>query len=159
MRIRPGHVPNQMDNRIAGADIEIEFIECDDAVILEILLHLDLNVVAREIAPKLIAIITEFVCDGRKEDLDGHNFDSDDVLSSVARRLCVAEAATHRLTSRLLPLLHQIAAVQHFPFTLYNRIKSLQVTSSPGLRRPSDRILLELGITLSHYSMCFSHIP
>jgi hypothetical protein len=36
-------------------------IERDDAVVFEFLLNFDLNVVAREIAPKLITIITEFV--------------------------------------------------------------------------------------------------
>ena len=50
-----------MDNRVAQLDIFIQFVECDAAKVLEILLDFDFDVVAREIAAKLIAISAEFV--------------------------------------------------------------------------------------------------
>ena len=72
VRVEAAHVSDQMDDRIAGADVEIELVERDAAVILEVLLDFDLDVVAREVAAKLIAIRAELVGNGGEENPNGH---------------------------------------------------------------------------------------
>ena len=60
-RIRAGHVADKMHHRVAQLDVDIQFFERDAAKILKILLDLDFDIVAREIAAKLIAISAEFI--------------------------------------------------------------------------------------------------
>ena len=55
----PGHVADEVHRRVASLDVEVELVEGDAAVVLEILLDLDLDIVASEIAAELIAIIAK----------------------------------------------------------------------------------------------------
>jgi hypothetical protein len=61
-----------VDDRIAGANVEVELVERDAAVVFEVLLDLDLDVVAREVTAKLIAIRAELVGNGREDNPNGH---------------------------------------------------------------------------------------
>src|SRR5450755_507485 len=73
LRVRSGHIPDEVNHGIAIADIEIQLVERDAAIVLEVFLNLDLDIVTREIAPKLIPVIAKFVRDCGKENLDRHN--------------------------------------------------------------------------------------
>ena len=53
-----------MNHRIAGADVKVQLVERDAAVILEIFLDLDLDIVAREVGSQLISVIAEFIRNG-----------------------------------------------------------------------------------------------
>ena len=89
-----------MNHGIADADVKVEFVERRAAIIVEILLDLDLDIVAREVASQLISVTTEFVRNGRKENLDRHNYSLKLRLSflSLARRSRLWEG-----DSRIIP--------------------------------------------------------
>jgi hypothetical protein len=61
LRGGPGHVADEVHDRVASLDVEVELVERDAAVVLEILLDLHLHIVAREIVAKLIAVIAKFI--------------------------------------------------------------------------------------------------
>ncbi len=69
---RPCHITNEVDDRVAGGDIQIKLVERDATIILKVLLDLDLNVMAREVTPKPIAIVGKFVRYCREENTNGH---------------------------------------------------------------------------------------
>ena len=70
--IRSGHIPHQMDDRVAGADVYIKLVERGATVFFEIRLNLYLDIMACEVAAKLIAVGEKLVRDGRKKYFDGH---------------------------------------------------------------------------------------
>jgi hypothetical protein len=72
LRRLAGHVTGEMDDRIAGTDVGVEFVERAGAEVLEILLDLHFGIVAREVAAKLFAIVLEFIGNTGDENLDGH---------------------------------------------------------------------------------------
>jgi hypothetical protein len=71
-RIGAGHVAGEMRHGVTVGDIDIELIECVAAEVLEVLLHLHLDIVPRQIRSQLIAIDAELIRNGREKNLRRH---------------------------------------------------------------------------------------
>jgi hypothetical protein len=72
LRRRAGHVADEMNHRVTGGDADIEFVEDAEAEILEVLLDLHFDIVAREVMAKLVAVGAEFIGNAGDENADGH---------------------------------------------------------------------------------------
>jgi hypothetical protein len=68
-----GHVPGEMDHRVALADVNIVVRDGRQAGILEVLLDEHFHIVAPELGAKPVAIGAEFVGNTGNENLDGHS--------------------------------------------------------------------------------------
>ena len=72
VRRRAAHLADEMHNRVAMGDIDVELVECVAAEVLEVLLHLYRDIVPREVMDELIAVGVELVGNGRKKNADRH---------------------------------------------------------------------------------------
>jgi hypothetical protein len=73
-----------MNDRVAGADVDVEHVERDDALVLEIFLDFHFHVIAREVVANLVAIGAELVGNARDENLDGHDSPTAVVKTTMA---------------------------------------------------------------------------
>jgi hypothetical protein len=66
------HFADEMHDRVAMGDVDVELVERIAAEILEVLLHLHGDIVPRQIAAQLIPVNPELVGNSRKKDADRH---------------------------------------------------------------------------------------
>src|SRR6266700_1988568 len=70
-----------MNDRVARTDIEVQFFQSEAAVVFEVLLYFDFNIVPREVMAQLLPIGAKFVGYGRNEYSHRVLIDASDVCS------------------------------------------------------------------------------
>ena len=61
-----------MHHGVAMGDIDVQLVECIAPEVLKILLHFHFDIVPRKIGAQPIAIVAEFIGDGREKNLHRH---------------------------------------------------------------------------------------
>jgi hypothetical protein len=61
-----------VNDRVASGDVGVELVQRDRAEVLEVLLDLHLDIVAREVRAQSIAVVAKLVRNRRQENPDRH---------------------------------------------------------------------------------------